>query len=86
MAIKKSVFTPEVFRFFRELGRNNKKVWMDANRERYRTVVVEPFRKLLDELAPFVLELDARLTPPAARVPTSPASIAISAEKEKPHR
>jgi len=60
MAIKKSVFTPEVFRFFRELGRNNKKVWMDANRERYRTVVVEPFRKLLDELAPFVLELDAR--------------------------
>ena len=60
MAARKSPITPETFRFFRELGRNNKKVWMDANRDRYRSAVVEPFRKLLDELAPAVLELDDR--------------------------
>ena len=60
MGAKNSVFMPETFRFFRELGRNNKKVWMDANRERYRAAVVEPFRRLLDELAPGVLELDDR--------------------------
>jgi len=60
MGTKKSIFTPETFRFFRDLSRNNKKVWMDANRHRYRSAVVEPFRKLLDELAPAVLELDDR--------------------------
>lgn len=60
MGAKKSIFTPETFRFFRDLSRNNKKVWMDANRHRYRSAVVEPFRKLLDELAPAVLELDDR--------------------------
>jgi uncharacterized protein (TIGR02453 family) len=60
MAARNAVFTAETFRFFRELGRNNKKVWMDANRERYRSAVVEPFRKLLDELGSAVLELDDR--------------------------
>ena len=54
------VFTQETFRFFRDLGRNNKKVWMDANRERYRAAVVQPFRRLLEEMSPVVLELDDR--------------------------
>ena len=31
----KPVFTKEIFKFFRELQRHNKKTWMDANRERY---------------------------------------------------
>ena len=60
MGARNSAITPETFRFFRDLGRNNKKVWMDANRERYRSAVVEPFRQLLDEMAPVVLELDDR--------------------------
>ena len=60
MGARNPVFTAETFRFFRDLGRNNKKVWMDAHRERYRTAVVEPLRKLLDLLAPDVLELDDR--------------------------
>lgn len=60
MAAKNSIFTPETFRFFRDLGRNNRKVWMDANRERYRSAVVEPFRRLLDALASEVLALDDR--------------------------
>ena len=54
------VFTQETFRFFRDLGRNNKKVWMDAHRDRYQAAVVRPFRRLLEEMAPVVLELDDR--------------------------
>jgi uncharacterized protein (TIGR02453 family) len=54
------IFTPETFRFFRDLARNNKKAWMDAHRERYQQTVVQPFRRLLEELSSAVLELDER--------------------------
>ncbi len=57
MGGKSTLFSAETFRFFRELARNNRKAWMDANRERYRGHVVEPFRALLDALAPVVLQL-----------------------------
>ena len=60
MAGAKPVLTRETFRFFRDLGRNNKKVWMDANRDRYRSAVVRPFRRMLEEMASAVLELDDR--------------------------
>src|SRR5260370_2549985 len=60
MALAKPVVTRETFRFFRDLGRNNKKVWMDAHRDRYHAAVVQPFRRLLEELAPTVLALDDR--------------------------
>jgi uncharacterized protein (TIGR02453 family) len=60
MAQAEPVFTLETFRFFRDLARNNKKVWMDAHRERYQQTVVQPFRRLLEELSSAVLELDAR--------------------------
>jgi uncharacterized protein (TIGR02453 family) len=54
-----AVFGAETFRFFRDLGRNNRKPWMDLHRERYRDVVVAPMRVLLDRLTPAVLRLDA---------------------------
>lgn len=54
------IFTPEIFRFFRQLSRNNHKPWMDANRERYEQQVVAPFRALLEALTPAALELDPR--------------------------
>lgn len=60
MADLKPIFTREIFRFFRDLARHNKKTWMDANRERYQQSVVEPFRQLLDATAPLVLQLDSR--------------------------
>ena len=60
MAAGKPIFTQETFRFFRDLGKHNKKVWMDANRDRYQSAVVQPFRRLLEALAPAVLELDDR--------------------------
>jgi len=33
-------------------------MWMDAHRDRYQAAVVQPYRRLLEELAPAVLELD----------------------------
>jgi uncharacterized protein (TIGR02453 family) len=51
--------TKDTIRFFRELVRNNNKPWMDANRDRYRAVVVEPLRALLDRLAPAARKLNS---------------------------
>jgi uncharacterized protein (TIGR02453 family) len=48
----------ETFRFFRDLDRNNRTEWMEKNRERYQSAVVQPFRGLLEELTPAVLKLD----------------------------
>src|SRR5246127_1781534 len=60
MVVTKPIFSKEIFQFFRELGRNNRKVWMDAHRERYQETVVLPFRRLCEELSPAVLKLDSR--------------------------
>ena len=54
-----AIFSKEIFRFFADLKRNNKKTWMDANRERYQATVCKPFRRLLEELSPALLKLDA---------------------------
>src|SRR5258708_14272293 len=61
MAPAKPVFARETFQFFKDLARHNRKEWMDANRERYQTAIVQPFRRFLEEIAPAVLELDSRL-------------------------
>ncbi len=60
MAKLDPIFSREIFRFFKDLSRHNRKTWMDANRERYQESVVRPFRRLLEETAPAVLELDGR--------------------------
>src|SRR3979411_478588 len=60
MARAKPIIARETFQFFKDLGRHNHKEWMDANRERYQAAVVQPFRRLLEELAPTALELDSR--------------------------
>jgi uncharacterized protein (TIGR02453 family) len=51
--------TAETFRFFRDLSRNNRKEWMDDNRDRYQSAVVQPFRGLLEELTPAMRKLNA---------------------------
>jgi uncharacterized protein (TIGR02453 family) len=56
----KAIFSRGIFQFFRELGRNNHKAWMDQNRDRYRALVVEPFRTLLESVAPAAQKLNAR--------------------------
>lgn len=60
MAKPAPVFTRETFQFFKDLSRNNSKVWMDANRERYKSSLVQPFRRVLEELSQDVLKLDLR--------------------------
>jgi uncharacterized protein (TIGR02453 family) len=60
MAPASPVFTRETFQFFKQLGRNNHKGWMDANRDRYQAAIVQPFRRLLEELSPAALKLDER--------------------------
>lgn len=55
----KPIITRDTFRFFRDLARNNRTEWMQANRERYQECIVEPLRQLCEELAPAVLRLDA---------------------------
>jgi uncharacterized protein (TIGR02453 family) len=47
----------ETFRFFRSLSRNNRKEWMDENRDRYQGAVVQPLHSLLEELTPAVQRL-----------------------------
>lgn len=59
MALAEPVFTRETFRFFKDLARNNRKVWMDENRDRYQSAVVQPFRRLLEELARTVLQINS---------------------------
>lgn len=54
-----AIFSKEIYRFFAELAKHNKKSWMDANRERYQATVCKPFRRLLEELSPSLLKLDA---------------------------
>jgi uncharacterized protein (TIGR02453 family) len=60
MASPGPIFTRETFQFFKDLGRHNHKEWMEANRERYQAALVQPMRRLLEELAQAVLELDSR--------------------------
>jgi uncharacterized protein (TIGR02453 family) len=60
MAKPTPVFTRETFRFFKDLVWNNSKAWMDANRQRYQSSLVQPFRRLLEELSSDVLKLDSR--------------------------
>jgi uncharacterized protein (TIGR02453 family) len=57
MATKKPVFLKSIVPFLRDLDYNNSKIWMDANRERYRTELVEPFRGMLERFTPAVLRL-----------------------------
>ena len=59
MATKMPVFTRETFQFFKDLSRHNRKEWMEVNRDRYQAAIVQPFRRLLEELAPTALELDS---------------------------
>jgi len=57
MPTHKSIITAETFRFFRDLSRNNRKEWMDQNRERYQRHLAQPLRDLLAALSPAVLKL-----------------------------
>jgi uncharacterized protein (TIGR02453 family) len=58
MAAKEGIFSKDTFQFFRDLGRHNKKEWMDEHRDRYQASVVRPLKRLLEEMGPAVLKLN----------------------------
>jgi len=58
MAAKEGIFSRDTFQFFRDLGRHNKKEWMDDHRERYQASVVRPLKRLLERMGPAVLKLN----------------------------
>src|SRR5262249_46941275 len=61
MSTATPIFTGETSAFSRALASKTRKDWRDANRERYGGTVVEPFRRLLEELSPAVVRLDSQL-------------------------
>ncbi len=48
---KSSYFSAEVFRFLRQLKRNNDREWFAENKERYQKVVVEPALEFIADFA-----------------------------------
>jgi uncharacterized protein (TIGR02453 family) len=58
MPAAQPIFTKTTFQFFRDLARNNRTSWMNENRDRYKSCIVQPCRRFLEELAPAVLELN----------------------------
>jgi uncharacterized protein (TIGR02453 family) len=51
----------QTFKFLADLSRHNSKAWMDKNRDRYKSDLVEPFRALFERLAPEALRLNSRI-------------------------
>ena len=58
MAAGKAVIGREMFQFFKALAKNNRTAWMQENRERYQASLVQPLRRLLEEVTPVALELN----------------------------
>jgi uncharacterized protein (TIGR02453 family) len=49
--MKKRYFTPATLTFFRQLAKNNRREWFEANKERFERDVREPFQTLIADLA-----------------------------------
>ena len=47
-----SHFTPELFRFLRQLKRNNNREWFAGNKQRYIDVVRDPLLQFIEDFAP----------------------------------
>jgi uncharacterized protein (TIGR02453 family) len=56
-----SHFSPELFRFLRELAKNNSRDWFQANRERYETALREPCLRFISDLGVPLRKVSSRL-------------------------
>jgi uncharacterized protein (DUF2461 family) len=54
-------FGKESFKFFAELSKNNSLQWFAQNRERYDNFIVLPAKTLINNLAPFFNQLEAKI-------------------------
>jgi uncharacterized protein (TIGR02453 family) len=60
-ATTKTYFTPELFGFFSELGKNNNRDWFTKNKERYERVVREPFLDFIEDAGPHLRSISPHL-------------------------
>jgi len=49
---RRAFVTPELFRFFEELAKNNRRDWFQRNKERYHAVVRDPLLEFVQALGP----------------------------------
>ena len=56
-----SHFSPELFRFLRELAENNSRDWFQANRDRYETTLREPCLRFISDLGPLLRKVSRRV-------------------------
>lgn len=54
-------FSPDFFRFFREIKKNNHREWFQANKERYETVVKAPCLALIEAVGPGLHKISAQV-------------------------
>lgn len=54
-------FEKDYFDFFKELAANNNKEWFDANRDRYKKSVKEPFDSFVSDLIAEVRKIDGKI-------------------------
>jgi uncharacterized protein (TIGR02453 family) len=56
-----SHFSPELFRFLRELAENNSRDWFQAHRDRYETTLREPCLRFISDLGPLLRKVSRRV-------------------------
>lgn len=58
---QKPYFSPEVFKFLKQLRRNNNRDWFLANKERYEREVRDPFLRFIADFAPLLHSISPHL-------------------------
>jgi len=66
MADRDAFFSPALFRFLRDLKRNNQREWFLKNKQRYEEVVTTPMAAFLDALRPRMKKVSAHFIVPDA--------------------
>jgi uncharacterized protein (TIGR02453 family) len=64
-AKEKASFSPALFTFLRQLERNNRRDWFQANKSRYETEILEPALQFISDFGPHL----GRISPHFAAVP-----------------
>ena len=59
--MKKSHFTPELFKFLRDLKAHNNRAWFQANKERYERTVRNPLLDFIGELGPHLRKISKHI-------------------------
>jgi uncharacterized protein (TIGR02453 family) len=60
-ATSKASFSPDLFRFFRDLARHNNRSWFQTNKPRYESVVLEPAVAFAREVAPGLAKMSPHM-------------------------